>query len=107
MREPPRHRVSRNTFRPALRTPRIGIGDTTLQHHPVRLEPLPDRVKAELIEAAERGQIRGREGSVVHVEVFRLDSVRTPILGRPRPSPGQRRTKPNYTLNCEEPVNIR
>lgn len=35
----------------------------------------------ELIETAEHGQIRGREGSVVHVEVFRqMVSVRTSIL---------------------------
>jgi len=30
--------------------------------------------------------------------------VRTPIIGRPRPLPPDRRADPNYTLNCEEPV---
>ena len=38
------------------------------------------RLKAELVEAAERGQVRGRERRVVHVEVFRMGSVGTSIL---------------------------
>ncbi|WP_222126303.1 hypothetical protein, partial [Rothia kristinae] len=62
-------------------------------------------MKTELIETAEHGQIRSREGSVEHVEVFRqMVSVRTSIIGRPRPSPSQRRAHPTYPLNCEEPV---
>jgi hypothetical protein len=41
---------------------------------------------------------------VEHVEVFRqMVSVRTSIIGRPRPSPSQRRAHPTYPLNCEEP----
>jgi len=32
-----------------------------------------------------------------------MGCVRTPILGRPRPLPGQRRAA-HYTLNCEEPA---
>ncbi|WP_206673512.1 hypothetical protein, partial [Pseudactinotalea terrae] len=40
------------------------------------------------------------EGSVKHVEVFQMGSVRTPIIGGPRPTPGSTR---RYTLNCEEP----
>jgi hypothetical protein len=32
-----------------------------------------------------------------------MGSVRTPILGRPRPLSGDRRAAPCYTLNCEEP----
>jgi hypothetical protein len=43
-------------------------------------------------------------GSVRHVEVFPVDSVRTAIIGRPRPLPRQRRADQPYTLNCEEPV---
>ena len=65
---------------------------------------LPGHLQPELIEAAERGQIRASEGSVRHVEVFQLGSVRTPIIGRPRPLPRQRRADHHYTLNCEEPV---
>lgn len=33
-----------------------------------------------------------------------MGRVRTPILGGPRPSSGQRRAQPDYTLICEEPV---
>lgn len=36
---------------------------------------------------AERGQVRGREGSVEHVEVFRMASVTTSILGGLDPYP--------------------
>jgi hypothetical protein len=43
----------------------------------------------------------------VHVEVFRMGSVRTPIIGRPRPLPRQRRAVHLYTLNCEEPPKVR
>lgn len=32
-----------------------------------------------------------------------MGSVRTPILGRPRPLPGDRPAHPDYTLNCNEP----
>ena len=34
---------------------------------------------------AETSQIRAREGSVGHVEVFQMGSVRTSIFGGPRP----------------------
>jgi hypothetical protein len=32
-----------------------------------------------------------------------MGGVGTPIIGRPRPLPGQRRADHLYTLNCEEP----
>jgi hypothetical protein len=66
-------------------------------------EPLPDDLEAEIIEAAERGQVGGSEGSVRHVEVFRMGCVGTPILGGPRPLPEHRRAA-RYTLNCDEPT---
>ncbi|WP_345045291.1 hypothetical protein, partial [Georgenia daeguensis] len=44
-------------------------------------------------------------GSVGHVEVFQMGSVRTPIIGRPRPLSGDRRAHHRYTVNCEEPAN--
>jgi hypothetical protein len=62
--------------------------------------------KTQLVEAAERSQVRAVEGSVWHVEVFRTGRVRTPIFGRPRPLPGHRRADDLYTLNCEEPQNL-
>jgi len=71
---------------------------------------LADHDKAQLVEAGERSHIRGREGNVRHVEVFQMGSVRTSILGRPRPLPGHRRadrssrrTVTTYTLNWDEP----
>src|SRR5699024_644722 len=58
--------------------------------------------------AGESRQVRVIEGSVNHVEVFQIGSVRTSIIGRPRPLSGYRRAHPptvrDYTLNCEEPV---
>jgi hypothetical protein len=67
-------------------------------------------LEPELIEAAKRGQVGAgevrRRGSVVHVEVFRMGSVRTSILGRPRRLSRDRRASRRYTLNCEEPRKV-
>src|SRR3954469_23643660 len=42
----------------------VGIdGDSTGQHRTVRLEMLPDHDKPELVQAAERGQVRADEGT--------------------------------------------
>ena len=71
---------------------------------PGRAQALPGDLQPELVQAAERGQVRAGEGSVRHVEVFRMGGVRTPIIGRPRPLPGHRRADHRYTLNCEEPL---
>ena len=85
--------------------------DAAGKHRPVRLQVLADDDETELVEAAERRQVRGREGSVRHVEVFLDGCMRTSILGRPRPLPRHRRADPSpadwtvgYTLNWEEPV---
>lgn len=52
--------------------------------------------QGQVVQAAERGQIRSGEGSVVHVEVFWMDSVGTSIISGPRslspPGPGYRPT---------------
>jgi len=81
MRQRPRHRVPGDALSAALATPRVVVDDAALQHRPVGLEHLPDGFEAELVEAAERGQVRGCERRVVHVEVFRrMGSVRTSIL---------------------------
>ena len=60
-------------------------------------EALPDDLQAELVQAGERGQVGAGKGSVRHVEVFRTGCVRTPIIGRPRPSPRHRRAAPGRT----------
>jgi len=86
-----------------LRIPLIGFGHPARQHRTIRLQPLPDSFQAELLQAAERRQVRTSEGSVRHVEVFQMGGVRTPIIGRPRPLPRDRHATPDYTLNCDEP----
>ncbi|MFK4791867.1 hypothetical protein, partial [Microbacterium sp. ZW T5_56] len=62
-------------------TPRVVVHDATLQHRPIRLDQLTHGDEPELVETAERGQVRGRERRLVQVEVFRrMVSVRTSIL---------------------------
>jgi hypothetical protein len=102
MSQPSGHGIARAAFLPAAPTPSILVDNPTRQQCPVRLNALPGHLQSELIEAAERGQIRASEGSVRHVEVFQLGSMRTPIIGRPRPLPRQRRADCLYTLICEE-----
>jgi len=67
------------------------------------LETLPDHDEAELVQAGERDQVSSSEGSVKHVEVFRMSGVGTFILGRPRPLASHRRAHA-YTLNREDPL---
>lgn len=106
VRQPPGHRVPRSAFAAALPAPPVGLDDPAGEHRPVRLDSLSKDLKAELVEAAERREVRSREGSVKHVEVFLDGCVRTSILGRPRPLPAHRRADPSlahcpadYTLN--------
>jgi len=70
--------------------PLVRLHDTAGQDRTVRLETLPEDFKAELLETAERGQVRASEGSVRHVEVFRMGGVGTLIIGRPRHLRGDR-----------------
>ncbi len=104
VRQFPSDRVSDSALAPAAPTPGIRLYNPAGQDRPAGLEPLAEDFQAELVQAAERGQIRADEGSVRHVEVFQMGSVRTSILGRPRPLPRHRRAA-RYTLNCEEPPN--
>ena len=106
VRKPLGEGVSRYALGPAPATPAIlvTVHDAAFQHGSIRLKTLPNAFKAKLIEAAEGGQVRRVEGSVGHVEVFRMGGLRTSIIGRPRPSSGQRRDNPSYTLDCEEPL---
>ena len=72
----------------------------------IGLNALTRHFQAQAIKARERGQVRAIKGSIGHVEVFQMDGVGTPIIGRPRPLPGH--VTPNaayntYTLNYEEP----
>ena len=73
----------------------------------VCLNALTRHLQPQAIQARERAQIRATKGSMRHVEVFQMDGVATPIIGRPRPLPGHDMPNPahnTYTLNYEEPV---
>ena len=96
----------RDALAAAPPAPPIGLGDPTRQHRPVGLQLLPDDLQAEVVQAAERGQVRAREGSVQQRRGPSGGSVRTPILEGPRPSTGQRRASRLYTVICDEPVYI-
>ncbi len=82
----------------------VGVDDSAGEDGAVGFEVLAAHGQAELVEPAELGQVRAREGSVRQVEVFRMASVRTPILGRPRRLSEDRHASAHHTLICEEPV---
>ena len=108
VRELPHDGVAGNAFSTAAVTPAItlehvaGLHDSARQHRVVIADLLPDHRQTEPIQQAERVEIRTAERRLRHVEVFRMGSVRTPIIGRPRPLPSDRRAH-RYTLNYEEP----
>jgi len=61
-------------------TPAIVIDHAARQHRTTRFEALSGDLQTETLKTAERRQIRRSEGSVMHVEVFPMGSVRTPIM---------------------------
>jgi hypothetical protein len=85
VRQPPQHRAAGHAPAAAPPAPGVRLHDPARQHCPTRLDPLTDDLQAERVEPTERGQVRTIEGSVRHVEVFRMSGVGTFILGRPRP----------------------
>ena len=108
MRQAPDHRVTRNALAPATSTPPVLTSNTARQHCMVCLNALTRHLQPQAIQARERAQIRAIKDSIGHVEVFQMDGVRTPIIGRPRPIPGHDTPNPannTYTLNYEEPLN--
>src|SRR5690606_27464247 len=66
-------------------------------------EVLAHDFETKVVEPAELGQVRAREGSVGQVGGFQMVSVRTSIFGGPRRLPRHRPTDRGYTLICEEP----
>lgn len=99
-------RAARGRPRPAGAAPRIFLRESTLEHRPLGREALTDGDQTEFVQAREGRQIGAVEGSVGHVEVFLMASVRTSIIGRPRRLSRHRRAHPtlrSYTLICEEP----
>ena len=108
MRQAPDHRVTRLALAPAASTPPVLTSNTACQHCMVCLNALTRHLQPQAIQARERAQIRAIKGSIGHVEVFQMDGVGTPIIGRPRPLPGHDTPNPannTYTLNYEEPLN--
>lgn len=107
--QPPNNGVSREALAAAPSAPPIRLGHSTGQDSTLGLQALPRGLEPELVQAAERRQVRGGEGSVRHVEVFQMASVRTSIIRGPRRLPGQRHAVRNLacdcTLVCEEPGN--
>jgi hypothetical protein len=68
--QPPGHAVVRCPFASAPTTPArrvAGTDDSAREDSAIWLESLPDDLKAELVQARERGQVRAGEGSVRHV----------------------------------------
>ena len=73
----------------------------------VCLNALTRHLQPQVIQVRERAQVGAIKGSIGHVEVFQMDGVGTPIIGRPRPIPGHDTPNPannTYTLNYEEPL---
>jgi hypothetical protein len=60
--KPSGHVVSQYALGPAPATPAIigTVHDAAFQHSPIRFQVLPDGFKAEVIQAAERGQVTGQ-----------------------------------------------
>jgi len=97
--------------------PLVRFNDTAGEDGTVGVESLAGDLEPEFVESAEGGQIGAgdarADGSVGHVEVFRMGGVGTSILGRPRPRPlsGSRRAEPrppgstSHSVHptCEEP----
>ena len=113
VRQPTLHRSPRDPFAAAAPAPPVGFHNAC-EDRTIGLEPLTDGLKTELVESAEGGQVRAGEastsGSIRHVGVFQRGSVRTSIIGRPRPLSGHRRAGPprdvRYTLIWEEPYSF-
>ena len=103
VRQPAGHRVPRCALTAAPPAPLVRVDHPAGQDRPIRLQPLPNHLQAELVQACERGQVRATEGSVKHVEVFPMGSVRTPIIGRPRPLPPHRRAHPTTPSSAKSP----
>ena len=103
----PDHRVPYDALAPAASAPPVLTTNTACQHCMVWPNALAGHFQAQVIQARERAQIRAIKDSIGHVEVFRMDGVGTPIIGRPRPLPGHDTPNPahnTYTLNYEEPA---
>ena len=106
VRQAPGQRVTTNTLTPAASTPPVLTSNTARQHCMVWPNALARHLQPQAIQAREGAQVSAIKDSIGHVEVFRMDGVGTPIIGRPRPLPGNDMPNPahnTYTLKFEEP----
>ena len=106
VRQAPEHRVTRNALAPAASTAPVLTSDPASQHCMVWPNALARYLQPQVIQARERAQVRAIKDSIGHVEVFRMDGVGAPIVGRPLHLPGHDMPNPahnTYTLNYEEP----
>ena len=107
MSQAPDHRVTRNALAPAASAPPILTSNTASQHSMIGLNALTRHLQPQAIKARERAQIRAIKNSIGHVEVYRMDGVGTPIIGRHRPLHSHDTPNPahnTYTLKYEEPL---
>ena len=58
--------------------PVVKLHHPARDHRPLGLESVANRDQTQLVEPAEGGQVRGREGSVRHVEVFPMGWCENP-----------------------------
>jgi hypothetical protein len=103
VRQPPRRGIPWSAQFTASPAPLIIVNHPAFQDRPVRFQELAHDSQAQPVQPGKRGHIGLSESRVSHVEVFQMGSVRTSILGGPRPLTGQRRASTSYTLNCDEP----
>ena len=101
VRQPAGHALVRDALAAAPPAPPIGVSDPTRQHRAAGLQLLPDDLQTEVVEPAERSQVRARDGDVRQRRGPSGGNVRTPIPKRPRAT-GQRHAACPYTLICEE-----
>ena len=80
VRQPARDHVVHAALTAAPPAPPVIIDNPASQHCTIRLEALPGHLQPETVQAAERRQIGRGEGTVGHVVVFLMGSVRTPIM---------------------------
>ena len=97
------HSVPRCALTATTAAPLILLDHAASKNSAAWFQVLAGDFQTELLDTSKRGQVRTCEGSVRHVEVFQMESVRTSIIGRPRPLSAQRHANQHYTLKCEEP----
>lgn len=86
--QPTHDGVVRQALAAVPTAPVIRLDHAASQHIAVRFKSLVGDHDAEFPDAAKRGQVRAVEGSVRHVEIFRVDGVGPSLIGTPRGLPG-------------------